>query len=166
VPTLSHATPLAVAQQTVVTFASVQTFIVPGGKQQPCPSKKRFPQTCPCVVQVPHEPPQPSSPHVLFVQSGMHIVVVVVEVVAVVVVVVAQHGDWLQRKRQNASPLHSNARQFSNPLEPAGYRCWQLASHAVSADWHWSLHDWQVFGPQHCPCSHVPVPLSHDVPLD
>src|SRR5262249_3427224 len=107
-----HPTPAGLAQQTLVKLSAVQTFIAPKGeKQQATEPSARFPQTCPGVVHSPHEPPQPSSPHGLPLQSGMHsVVVVVVEVVVVVV------GHGVVRGRH----LRKNVSRSLSGLVPFG----------------------------------------------
>jgi len=60
--------------------------------------------------QLPQEPPQPSSPHSLRVQSGVQPIVVVVELVVVVVVVVSQTWAAVHISSSEQVPQFSGAR--------------------------------------------------------
>ena len=70
--------------------------------------------------------------------SVVEVVVVEVVVVLVVVVVVVGHPD-------------------GQPEDD-----WQASRHSRRS--HWATHDLQLAPSQHCPMSHVPMPLLHAVP--
>ena len=65
---------------------------------------------------VPHEPPQPSSPHSFPKQFGVQPIVVVVELVVVVVVVVSQTWAAVHISSSGQVPQFSGARVRQVPL--------------------------------------------------
>jgi len=65
---------------------------------------------------VPHEPPQPSSPHSFPKQFGVQPIVVVVELVVVVVVVVSQTWAAVHISSSEQVPQFSGARVRQVPL--------------------------------------------------
>ena len=65
---------------------------------------------------VPHEPPQPSSPHSFPKQFGVQPIVVVVELVVVVVVVVSQTWAAVHISASGQGPQFSGARVRQVPL--------------------------------------------------